>query len=564
MKFLRKVMTMVIAMLMAMTTTNVAFAASDGSITISNATVEKVYKAYKIFDLTYSGSGDSKNVAYTIDSEWKDFFNGNGAGYITDTNTGNLNPINVDGEIKYINITDETTDEFAADALAYATALTPDKSVEANSTTVELAGLALGYYLVYPEGASGIDTANKWSSICSLTSTTPNATIKAKAVYPTVDKQIDENGTLVDANEASIGDTITYVITSTVPDYTGYDWYKLVFNDTLSKGLKFESLTSIKIGGTTLSDNAYEVKAGTYDATNGTNIRFVIKDIVEAGYAAGASIEITYTATLNENAVIDAPNTNSVMLEYTNNPKYTKEHGKTPDYDDDFEDNDPKGETPEEVTKTYTTAIKINKTDSSSVALSGAEFELTGNGVNVVITAYDEFTVDEDGDYWKLNDGTYTTDDPTTDGIDSTKYADTTVKYSKVTTTSTNTDTTKVSAKAFVGPDGVLIFQGLGAGNYKISETTVPNGYNRAKDIEFTVSFTYDSDNDKGIFVSSNDAVSFKEAIHMFNTKIVNNSGAELPSTGGIGTTIFYIVGGVMVAGAVIFLLTKRRVAGNE
>jgi fimbrial isopeptide formation D2 family protein/LPXTG-motif cell wall-anchored protein len=440
--------------------------------------------------------------------------------------------------------------------LAYATSLDPDAIVTAGGASVTINNLDLGYYLVYPEGASGKATGE--ASICSLDSTLPRATINAKAVYPTVDKEIVEGSDRVNVSEASIGDTITYEITSTVPDYTGYKWYKLVFADTLAKGLTYGSLTSITIGNTTLNDNAYTVAVGNYDATNGTSIRYIIKDIVAANYTAGDKITITYTATLNENAVINGPNKNTVVLEYTNDPKWTNDHDKD---GDDFQPTDPKGVTPVDETETYTTAVKINKTDGKSNALTGAEFQITGDGVNVVVTTGDVYVEDTAGTYWKLNDGTYTTDDPTTEGMDTTKYASQTIKYKKETQAVLHTKgTDAVDAKAFVDANGELIFQGLGIGTYTISETVVPAGYNKAEDVVFTL--TFDANNK--VFISDNNTVTLEAATNMFKTTIVNNAGAELPSTGGIGTTIFYIVGGVMVAGAVVFLLTKRRVAGNE
>ena len=258
------------------------------------------------------------------------FTAGAGADYIVAENNdaGNLQPIEIGGTTKYINITETNVAAFATAALGYATALTPDSSVTATSTSVTIGGLDLGYYLVYPKGASG--TAEGYASICSLNSTTPNATVVSKAVYPGATKSILENGNRVNVNERSVGDTITYVIDSSIPDTTGYEWYKMTFNDKLSKGLTFVKVTSVKIGSKTFSAaeldnfNDKNVFVSDYDETEGTTIRIALGDVIEKGYTTGSLIEIQYTAILNENAVIDGPNENEVDLEYTNDQQYTQ------------------------------------------------------------------------------------------------------------------------------------------------------------------------------------------------------------------------------------------------
>jgi len=573
-KQFRNLVALVLALALTMTLVGSAMAANDGSIVISGTTSGKYYSAYKIFDMTYSGNA----VSYTIDSDWSSFFGTGGAGasYISNTNTtGSLNPIVIGTATKYINITEDNVADFATAALAFATALTPDGRQQATATSLTIGNLPLGYYLVYPEGASGIASGN--GSICSLSSTKPTATVNVKAVYPTVDKNIlDTEPTKL--NEASIGDTVTYQITSTVPDMTGYKWYKMVFDDDLSKGLTFNAITEVKVGNDVLvssadtehytagtTKKAYTATVGNYDETNGTNIRIALHDLVAAGYTAGTSISIKYTAILNEHANIETSNPNTVDLEYSNNPKWTKDHEPGgPDWGED----EPHGETPDVTTETYTTSVTIHKTDGSA-PLSGAAFRISGNGVNVVVTTGEYFEVAATGGtHWKLKDGTYTTNDPNTmeDGhlkYDQDKYeTPLTTMYKKVTkVTLDTTGDNAVNAEAFVdSTTGDLTFTGLGVGSYTITETVVPAGYNKAQDVSFNLTFNKDSHT----FTSSNANVTpMSGKTNMFETTIVNNSGTTLPTTGGIGTTIFYVAGIVLVLGAAAIIIARRKAEQN-
>ena len=561
MKTLKRLLAVMIVVIMCVSLGSVAaYAAGEGSIIITGTTPGKTYDAYKIFDLTYSGSGADLAVTYTIDTDWAAFFaeGGAGASYIVATNSGDLQAIDVDGTTMYINITERNVAEFAETALDYATTLTPDKTATAtggNATinSVTMRGLDLGYYLVYPRGASNIKDG--YASLCSLTSTTPNANVVVKAEYQTVDKKIvEDDHDRVNINEASVGDIITYVATTKCPDTAGYEWYHLAFRDHLDKGLTFIRVASVKITGILpyMGDHIAEVMdvdVGEYSSENGTDVTFDLRNIkafMELNHIEpGASIEITYLAQLNENAVIDGPNKNTIDLIYSNDPSFTHDHDYTP--------NGPHGETPEVITKTYTTAVKIIKTDGST-ALTGAEFQITGNGVNIVVTTGEVFVLDPDGTYWLLNDGTYTTQDPA-DLSDTSAYASTTDKYKKETQVALNTQgANAVDAKAFVGPDGTLTFQGLGAGTYTITETVVPAGYNKADDVTFTLSF----DPETETFSSNNPAVQIGQTTNLFEVTIVNQSGTQLPNTGGIGTTIFYVVGSLFLLAAVV-ILNKRR-----
>ncbi|MGI6264222.1 MAG: isopeptide-forming domain-containing fimbrial protein, partial [Acutalibacteraceae bacterium] len=277
MKQLRKILSVVLAVLLLTAVGAMAVAAeNDGSITIRDTVQGKNYDLYKVFDLTYDGD----SVAYTIADGWQDFFAAGGAGaaYITDTDSGDLNAIVVNGRLRYINVTEDNVTDFAQAALAWAAEKPADRTAAGTGEDVTVTGLPLGYYLVYPRGAS---THNEYStgSICSLTSTTPAATVRIKAAWPAIDKKIAQDGGISE-NTASIGDSVPYVITGEVPDMTGFTKYYYIVTDTLSKGLTYNGDLAVAINGVTLAaDTHYTVETDT-TAQGETVLTIVFKDFI--------------------------------------------------------------------------------------------------------------------------------------------------------------------------------------------------------------------------------------------------------------------------------------------
>ena len=278
--------------------------------------------------------------------------------------------------------------------------------------------------------------------------------------------------------------------------------------------------------------------------------------MVVAGYTAGDEIVITYTATLNEQASVGTANDNTAKLEYSNNPSYTQKNEKG-DNDFDTDEDEPRGESAESKTETYTTSLTIHKVDGDGEPLTGAAFRITGDGVKKVVTTGDVFVENTAGAYWKLTDGTYTTTDPTTEGIDQSKYASSEVKYAKTTVTETIDASQNANVEAYVDDNGQLTFAGLGAGTYTISEIVTPDGYNSIAD--FTVTISFDANEKTFSATSSNGSVT--DSGNLLSMNVVNQTGSVLPSTGGIGTTIFYAVGGVLVVGAGVLLITRKRMS---
>ena len=458
-----------------------AFAADQekGSITVNNTVNGKVYNIYKVFDLTYSGD----KVSYTIASEWEPFFDGTtGAKYISDTNTGNsLNPIIVKGAVKYINITDDNVAAFAQDALAFAGSKEPTASATAGGNSHKFTGLSLGYYLVYPQGASLLKDGV--ASISSITSAKPDGTVNVKSTYPTVEKKVNEES-------FDYGQEATYTLTSKVPDTTGYSEYIFKMTDDLSKGLtlKPDSVT-VKINGEDMTND--QSITCSPDVANG---KLVIDfKMLNLQTLKGKTIEVSYRAAINKDAVIGREgNSNTVTLEYSNNPKNGKETATTTDEK-----------------KVYTAAITIDKYDGKdNKKLAGAEFVLRdGKGAAAK--------------YYKCNE---------TDGT--------------VSWVAKESDATKVVTDG----EGRADFKGLKNGTYYLEETKAPEGYNMLTDkVEVAVNY------------ADQTAASFATA------KVANNTGLELPKTGGTGAKLFIVIGGgIGLLAAGMYRRSRKMNAGNR
>ena len=165
-----------------------------------------------------------------------------------------------------------------------------------------------------------------------------------------------------------------------------------------------------------------------------------------------------------------------------------------------------------------------------------------------------------------LKNGKYTEIDPVTDksaeGYNADQYDDVNQKYEKVTAVTKDTVNTKVNATGYVDENGVLTFEGLGEGTYTITEIIAPEGYNLLK-APITVEIEAKATFDKCEWTVTADGKSVTADNNLYAFRIENKSGAELPSTGGIGTTVFYVLGGLLVVCAGVLLITKRRMNKN-
>lgn len=423
-----------------------------------------------------------------------------------------------------------------------------------------------GYYLIVDTTAN-VGAGGAYNA--ALLQVVGDINIDVKTDAPTTEKKILDTDP-VDVNEASIGDTVDYQITGTLPtNLDDYNTYYYVFTDTLSKGLTYKpGSVKVMVGSVDVTSYFYK-NASAYNETNGTTITIGIQDIKALNNVNGVTltkdsqIVVTYSATLNENAVIAGEgNPNDVKLAYSNDPNNSGD-GTTqppPENPDEPKPTYPTGETPKDTVVTFTTELTILKNDEKNNILTGAEFTLTGNGVNIVLVTTEKFTEASDGEYWMLKDGTYTKTAPSDSTSD--KYAEpTSTKYAKtIELVAKGTNQSEVSVKGTVDSEtGTVTFTGLGAGTYTITETKTPAGYNTIAPVSFTITFnaeskTFDSDNADVVVGADN----------KLDATIVNKAGATLPETGSIGTTIFYVLGSVLLVGAAVLLITKKRMSAEK
>ena len=423
-------------------------------------------------------------------------------------------------------------------------------------------------------------------------------------------------------DNVSIGDTVTFSIIADVPSHAAdYDYYYFIINDTLSPGLTMDPSTlTVKV--TQESDDPADLTAGEdyelylADALDEANAYKTPSDghtfevaLLNAKEFAGQHIYVSYTATLNEDAVIGGEgNLNTENVTYSNNPNQ--------DYDGSQDSNNPGkpksdspvpvGTTPDSVTQTFTSGVKLQKLDQDNLALSGAKFTIEGDSINKVVTNTETFTRNDAGEYWKLKTNSYTTDAPITEdrmdtltdaeagddgyvlwsegdtedkvtvgGVNyrvvreneipayilikknSDLYASTTEKYTKTTTETVEETTEHISDELEVNADGTLNLEGLGAGIYTITETAAPDGYSKAEPVSLVI--TFDNETKKFTATINGEDATADATTNLFPIDVVNVAGHELPSTGGIGTTIFYVVGALLVLGAGVVLITRRR-----
>ncbi|MDE6997176.1 MAG: SpaH/EbpB family LPXTG-anchored major pilin [Oscillospiraceae bacterium] len=538
---IKKLASLVLALVMALALAAPAWASSgiygnNGSITIDNAVEGQTYSVYQMFQLeSYSdvttendadiGTVPSGNGVYKLaDENWRGLFEGSevGVGLITVDTEGYITDATGISEADAAKLA-----EFAKAALAWAKAqgINSVSSQKAASTTVTFSNLGLGYYLV----------DSTLGALCSLNTTVPNATIKEKNDEPTNEKQVAENNGGVidptdmdDTNDAQIGDILMYQ--STIDIVAGVS--KFVFHDKMSDSLTFINETTgehavtvqlLKAGettpegvtsGWTVKTNVQHVKN---DVTTTDTFDIEFEDTFFSQLAAGDKVIITYYAKLNENAIVGGVTSGNGN---DNESKIT--------YGDDNG-----SETTPSKTRTYTWELdvfKYTEEGEDKKALSGAEFELkTENGTEPI-----KFVT-------STNTGVYRVATP-----------------EQITAGGDNITTKLVS-----DVNGNIKIEGLDEGTYYLTETKAPNGYNKTDD---PIKVVITSEKGDGLTMTKKLEVEGKNATtgeteltSVDRVEVVNNSGTLLPSTGGIGTTIFYIVGGVLAAGAVVLLITKRR-----
>jgi fimbrial isopeptide formation D2 family protein/LPXTG-motif cell wall-anchored protein len=470
-------------------------AANKGSITIDNAVPGQTYTIYRIFDLE---SYDGEKYAYTVNDKWKTFAEG-ATDYVTLSDD------------KYVTWKENAdAEEFAKEAQLYAEKYTvaaeaskaaseltnAQTAAGQQTTTVEFEGLDLGYYLV----------DSTMGTLCGLNTTAKDVTIKEKNAAPTLVKKVQEGESWTDSNDATIGDTVEFQ--TTIHAQKGAQNY--VLHDKMSEGLTFGGIKSVTLNGEEVTnDNSISnYSLSTTNPDDKCTFEIAFTPAFCDTLSADSKIVVSYTAKLNKNAVIaGAGNTNEARMTY--------------------------GETTRETTwnktTTYTWSVDVFKYTNANTPLAGVTFTLSTDkdGANVI-------------KFSKKTSVTEKKDDES--AANATPSADIYVVDSSGDANITTNDS------------GKFELTGLDAGTYYLKETVAPAGYNMlSAPVEIVIEST-----------EGTTSGTLTESIKVGDETVTevdvqNNSGAVLPSTGGIGTTVFTVTGLILMAGAAVLIVTRRR-----
>ena len=370
-----------------------------------------------------------------------------------------------------------------------------------------------GYYLIKDTGPVGDGEAYSLYVVQVVGPTT----ISPKVGTTTSDKKVDDKNdsnttedatTWQDSADYDIGDDVPFKLSATIAtDYANYTYgYKLTFHDKEATGLTFKpDSVKVFVDGTPISTGYEVVTSGLTDGCT-FEVRFANLKSVTSVHA-GSVVSVEYTSTLNSNANIGSlGNKNTSHVTYTNNPN-----------DDQYGEN---GKTPDDTVIVFTYQVVVNKVKlapTSPTAEPGtpAQYDpLEGAGFTL-------YKKNASGDYVAIG---------------------TELKGDSMTT---------------------FTWKGLDDGDYKLEESTTPAGYNTIAPIEFTITATHEieSQNPKLTDLAGGDKFTGTVATGTLTAKVENKAGNTLPSTGGMGTTIFYVLGSILVVGAAVLLVTRKRMS---
>lgn len=507
---MKRIFTLMLALMMVLALSVTAFAAGPYTITINNSAAGHTYEAYQIFagDLE---TANGKTVLTNI--TW-------GSG-VTTQGQAALG----DAAAKAESLT--TEEDARAFAKAVAPYLTNPSVSTAGDGTYTIANLDSGYYLVKDKDNTLTNADDFYTAY--LMKVVGNVTAAPKGDKPTLNKQIkhNENGEWGVVGDNQIGDTVEFRTITKVPNTSGYTKYDYIIHDTMSAGLTSNVKTSADI--TIKVNDATVLPAEYYTVTaNGNSFSVqvdILKAIQDGKLAHDNELYTYYTGVLNADAKVydEGKQDNVAYLEYSNNPNVDTDKGKTP----------------EKKVYDWTFKMGINKVNENGGQLTGAKFALSKNGTLKVA----DMSCNDEGipavttgliGMVKISDGEYRV---AVDG-------DTNVVY--------------------VVDAGNPVIKGLDdAIDYYLYETKAPAGYNlMTEPVHFVISASYAADGSN--YTSVTVTVGAAAASDTLSANVVNKSGSTLPETGGIGTTIFYVLGSLLVVGAGVVLITRKRMSKSE
>ena len=485
-------------MLAAFVALVVAAPAFAATITVTpptgvDASATNTYTIYKVFDAVVSPTDPTK-VSYTL-PEGKTLTPAmEAAGFSVDT-AGN--------------VSGPSGTELSADAIAAITAFVAGDTAVGTITTTGTtaaasANLPAGYYFITTSTGTvvTIDTNNA----------AENVDVNDKNTVPSVDKKITGANSIDEDGKkalAQVGTTVNYSAEITI----GQGAKGYIFHDTMETGLTYNNDAKVSYGGAEVTAANHFTLGKVGDDT----FTITFDDTYIKTLTVGQKITVTYSATVNDDAITTDPLNNTCYVSYG--------------------DKNSNNKTPESEADVYEAKITVTKKDGENKPLAGAGFVISrASGSEVPNPDYDAdaaAAAEAAGETYDVP-ATITT---------------TTTEYYKITGKVVSWVTDIEQATEYTSNDQgeIQAFTGLANGTYTLIEKTVPAGYNKAADINFTIAeHDYTAENLEQ------------------TAEVTNRKGQELPSTGGMGTTILYTIGGIMLVGGAIALVSKKRVANME
>lgn len=511
MKSIKRIIALLLTAVMTMTMSVTAFAADANNLTVNVLSGQdlngQTISLYKLFDVTTSGSGENKNYAYTVNTAtgYKDAIKSAlGTSFSGTTDVEYAEAVKTLGEDKSAPVqkfANDFTEYALKDGTTVKATKTSGKITGKNTTSFVFNGLDKGYYLVYVTGGKKIQS--------SLVTVDGETTVSLKTEAPSITKTADKE-------TVSIGQVVTYTVTGSVPDTTGYDQYQYIIHDELSTGLDFvnnangtalgEGATTINVTvafkGTGVTDASTAPTTATIDTDNSKKMSLDLSTWVKANQAnKGKEFTVTYYAKVNNDAVVTEKN--KAQLEYGN------KSGETTTT------------TPSEA-KTPTYPLDILKTrKDTSKKLAGAKFSLYTSETDAKNRTNPIKVTGNNGNY-VVDSTSATTEFESVENIDRKGYN--------------------------------LRVNGLAEGTYYLVETKAPDGFNKLT-APIVIKITKSADTDVNNWTISKDGTDETDKI----IDVENSTGSLLPSTGGMGTIAFTVVAALLVLGVAVSFIRDRK-----